>query len=442
MTAGFGAGAALVSASLAIITFAVVHHDLLSQRQASSLRQAYVNARLIKQDLEAPTADVADTLLSLAPANGVRALIYRHHLWFSTSTSIGGRGVPSSLSQLVAAGNTAEQRIVVNGQPAFAVGIPIPSIGVDYFEVHSLADVQSTLDTLAVVLLVTAAATTIGGSLIGLWASRRLTRPFSNIALVATDIAGGALDRRLPSDPDLGTLTVAFNDMVNSLQQRIERDARFAADLSHELRSPLTSVGASVEIVETYRDALPTEGQTAVDLLKFEVDRFSAMVQDLLTISLMDSGSVDLPLEPLPIDTLVLLTAARYQGLPVHVSSAAKGTLVMGDKRRLQQVMANLLNNADIHAGGPILVSVDRKGAWVEIVVEDEGPGVGFTEREHIFERFYRGAVSGRRGTTSGVGLGLALAAEHVQAHGGAIRVENRLEGGARFVVALPIVDS
>ena len=104
--------------------------------------------------------------------------------------------------------------------------------------------------------------------------------------------------------------------------------------------------------------------------------------------------------------------------------------------------MANLLNNADIHAGGPILVSVDRKGAWVEIVVEDEGPGVGFTEREHIFERFYRGAVSGRRGTTSGVGLGLALAAEHVQAHGGAIRVENRLEGGARFVVALPIVDS
>jgi two-component system sensor histidine kinase MtrB len=125
----------------------------------------------------------------------------------------------------------------------------------------------------------------------------------------------------------------------------------------------------------------------------------------------------------------------------VEISPVAKGASVMGDKRRLQQVMANLLNNAHIHAGGAVRVALDRNDAWVEIAVEDAGPGVGFTEQEHIFERFYRGAASGRRGTASGAGLGLALAAEHVRAHGGTIRVENRVEGGARFVVALPIVD-
>jgi two-component system sensor histidine kinase MtrB len=442
VTAAFGAGAALVSASLAFTTFVVVHHDLLSQRQSSSLRQAYVNARLVKQELEAPSGDVAGTLLSLAPAAGVRALIYRHGLWFSTSTSVGHEGIPASLTKAVLAGNAAEQRISLNGRPSFAIGIPIPSIGVDYFEIHSLADVQNTIETLGVVLFLTAVATTIGGGLIGLWASRRLVRPLSDIAVVASEIAGGALDRRLEYDPDLGTLAVAFNDMVNSLQQRIERDARFAADLSHELRSPLTSVGASVEIVEWYRAVLPLEGQTAIDLLKFEVDRFSVMVQDLLAISLMDSGAAVLPLEPVPIDTLVSLIIARYDGLQLTISAEAKGALVMGDKRRLQQVMTNLLNNAEAHAGGPVLVAVIRTGSWVEIAVEDAGPGIGLTEQQHVFERFYRGAASGRRGATSGAGLGLALVAEHVRTHRGIIRVENRLEGGARFVVALPVVDS
>ena len=362
VTVAFGAGAALISATLAIITFAVVHHDLLSQRQSSSLRQAYVNARLVKQDLGAPSASVAATLLSLAPPSGVRALIYRHSLWFSTSVSVNNESIPSSLSKPVLGGNVAEQRIVLDGQPSFAVGIPIPSIGVDYFEVHSFADLENTLEILAVVLTITAVVTTIGGALIGLWASRRLVRPLTDIALVATDIAGGALDRRVASDPDLGSLAVAFNDMVNSLQTRIERDARFAADLSHELRSPLTSVGASVEIVERFRDALPAEGQIAVDLLKFEIDRFTSMVKDLLAISLMDAGATDLPLEPVPIDTLVSLTAARHDGLSVVISPETEGAFVMGDKRRLLQVMSNLLNNADAHAGGAILVSLDRKG--------------------------------------------------------------------------------
>jgi signal transduction histidine kinase len=440
--AAFGAGAALVSAALALITFAVARHDLLTQRQSSSLRQAFVDARLIRQELEAPSADLADVLSSLSTTDGVRSLVFRRGLWFSTAVSVGRQSIPTSLSTPVLGGSVATQRLVLNGYPAFAVGIPIPSIGVDYFEVHSLVELQSTLGTLAIVLLVTAIATSVGGAVIGLWASRRVVRPLAEIAQVATEITEGALDRRLPADPDLGTLVGSFNGMVTSLQDRIERDSRFAADLSHELRSPLTTLDASVELVEAYRDGLPREGQWAIDVLKFETKRFSGMVQDLLEISRIDAGAADLTLEDFPIDELVRhVVASHDSAIPIHIAPSASDLVVKGDKRRLQRALANLLDNAEAHGGGPVLVALEGRGSWVEVAVVDRGPGVVASEQERIFERFYRGAASGRRGSTSGTGLGLALVAEHARVHHGAVRIESPAEGGARFIIVLPVVE-
>jgi signal transduction histidine kinase len=332
--------------------------------------------------------------------------------------------------------------IAVGGLPAFVVGIPIPSIGIAYFEIHVLSELQGTLDTLADVLLATAAMTTAGGTVLGLWASRRLVRPLSATARVASEIAAGTLDRRVPANRDVGPLVESFNDMVDTLQQRIERDARFAADLSHELRSPLTTVSASVELVDSYRASLPGDGQTAVDLLRFEVGRLSDMVQDLLEISRMDARSASVTFTTLPIAELVSLTVAAHRvGVPMRVASRARDVQVKGDKRRLQRVIVNLLDNADVHAGGAVLVVIDVREASVEVVVEDAGPGVLPPDDQRIFERFYRGAAAGRRGTTAGTGLGLALVKEHVRAHRGSVHVESRPGGGSRFVVSLPMVE-
>jgi len=437
----FGLGAALVSTAVALITYALADHELLSQRQNSSLRQTYVDARLFKEELASPEARLEDVLSSLARANGVQVLVNRDRLWFSTSALVGSASLPASLVSAVLAGHPADQRIYLQGMPAFAVGIPIPSVNAYYFEIHSLAELRSTLETLAIVLAAAAAAATVGGTLLGLGASRRLVRPLAATARVAGEIAAGRLDQRLPPDADLGPLVDAFNDMVARLQERIERDARFAADLSHELRSPLTTVGASVELVDAYRQALPADGRTAVDLLKAEIDRFSDMVQDLLEISRVDAGAEPVELDPVLIGELVEHTAAAHPSpVAVRVQPAAAGSVVLGDKRRLQRVLVNLLDNAQVHAGGSSLVWVDRRDGAVEIAVEDHGPGVDPAEAELIFERFYRGKAAGRRSAVAGSGLGLALVAEHVRAHQGSVRVEPAPGGGSRFVVTLPVV--
>ena len=437
--AAFGVGAALVSATLAVTTFLFVRHDLLSQRVSNVLRQAYVDARLVKTQLGARTANVGDALAAVATTKGGHAFIYRRGLWFSNSASVNGTAVPPALARVVLKGEPAEQLVSIGGEPTVVVGLPLPSIGISYFEEHPLTELQGTLAVLATVLTTVAIATTVGGGLAGWWASRRLVRPLTDITRVATEIAGGTLDRRLPDDPDLRPLVTSFNGMVGALQARIERDARFASDVTHELRSPLTTIGASVELLESYRGALPRGGTTALETLRFEVDRFSDMVQDLLEIARIEAGAATLHFTEFPIDRLVLHTVDRHDpGIAVEVSPDALGTLVRGDKRRLERVLENLLDNADTHAGGAVRVAVEAAAGHVRVAVEDSGPGIPADEREKVFERFFRGAASGRRGGTGGTGLGLALVTEHVHAHGGAVRIEDRSGGGTRVTVELP----
>ncbi|HUY21615.1 MAG TPA: HAMP domain-containing sensor histidine kinase [Acidimicrobiales bacterium] len=440
-TLAFGTGAALVSMTLAVVTYAVAHHYLLSRRQTGSITQAFVSAGFVQQELRSPLADVPGVLSSLVTPQGTRSLLYRGGRWYSPSVTLGWGSLPASLTGPVRAGSPAEQRVVVDGTPAIAVGVPLPAIGADFYQIRTMAELQNTLDTLGTVLLGTALATTAAGCLIGLWAGRRLMRPLTGVAAVATAIAGGALDRRLPvdGDPDLGSLATTFNTMVESLESRIQRDARFASDVSHELRSPLTAVGTSVELIEMFRPSLPADGQRALDVLGLEVRRFSTMVQDLLEISRMDAGAASLEVEEVPIDELVARTVAGRAGeVAVHVSPAAAGTIVRVDKRRLQRVLANILDNADAYAGGAVLVTVDRNGSCTTVTVDDDGPGIPPGEESYVFERFFRGATAGRRGATSGTGLGLALATEHMRAHGGTVTVENLPQGGARFTLTLP----
>ncbi len=438
----FGIGAALVSTTLALATYAVAYHYLLSRRQTGSATQTLTNAHFVQQELESSSANIPNVLSSLVTPEGTRSLLYRSGRWYSPSVSLGRDSLPPSLTAVVRAGHPAEQRFVLDGTPSIAVGVPIPSIGADFFQVRTLGDLQQTLDTLGAILAGTALATTAAGCLLGRWASRRLMLPLTGIATVATAIAAGDLERRLPvdNDPDLGSLAASFNGMVTSLEQRIQRDARFASDVSHELRSPLTAVTTSLDVMETFRASLPPDGQRALDLVQLEVRRFSSMVQDLLEMSRMDAGAAGLDLEEVPLDELVeRVVAARARRVPVQVSPDAVAGVVRVDKRRLQRVLANLLDNAEAYAGGAVLVAVDRNGSRTTISVEDNGPGVPPGEREYVFDRFFRGATAGRRNVTSGTGLGLALAAEHVRAHGGSIAVENRPEGGARFTIALPV---
>jgi signal transduction histidine kinase len=158
------------------------------------------------------------------------------------------------------------------------------------------------------------------------------------------------------------------------------------------------------------------------------------MVMDLLELSRIDAGSTELHREDVPIADLVTRIAHRYgfAEVPIDVDQRVP-TTVRVDKLRFERVLANLLENASQHGGGPVRVTVGRYDEHtLSLAVEDAGPGVAQSERARIFERFARGSAARHR---VGTGLGLSLVAEHAQAHGGDAWVEDRQGGGARFVV-------
>lgn len=452
ITLAFTLGAFLASGLLAGTTFALTRNNLLTQRESSALNQAYVNANFVRSSLISdPTPEEVQTSLlpSLRLPVGARAFIHYQQRWFFTSPSDNEAVLPEQLRGEVSEGEPARMRFSSQGEPTLVVGLPVPAANAEYYEAVGLDDLNDTLRSLGISLFGASVLTTFAGAGIGLWASRRTLRPLVEVSHAAEAIAGGRLDTRLEAteDPDLGVLATSFNDMAHALQTRIERDARFASDVSHELRSPLMTLSAAVDILETRREELPERSQAALDLLAVEVQRFQQLVEDLLEISRYDVGAVRLDANELRLAEFVMQAVQASQNgapVPVHVDSELAGAVVLADKRRLARVVANLLDNARKYGDGATAVSVRRHHDRVHIVVEDEGPGVPAEERAVIFDRFARGGVAGRRGASEGVGLGLALVAEHVRLHGGRVWVEDRADGkeGARFVVELPLVES
>jgi signal transduction histidine kinase len=307
--------------------------------------------------------------------------------------------------------------------------------------------IGETLSSLRTSLILATVITVLVGLMLGIVSSERVVQPLVGAANAARAIADGRLDTRLEptDDPDLNALTDSFNDMVARLQARVERDNRFASDVSHELRSPLMTLAASVEVMVSRRDELPERGQAALDLLVADVARFSGLVEDLLEISRYDAGAVRLTRDDLRVGEFVE-QAIRASTLPrstIQIDPRCATAYLSGDRRRLARVIANLIDNARTHGGGGAAVHVtpaDDSAGHVWIAVEDTGEGVTDADIDRIFDRFSRGTGASKRGASEGAGLGLSLVREHVRLHGGRVWVEARRDGnpGARFVVELP----
>ena len=219
------------------------------------------------------------------------------------------------------------------GQPQIVVGVPIPSVHAAYYQVFSLSDLAHTLGVLEVTLIVAGVVTTLLGAALGRFASRRLLRPLAGVSRAAVAIAGGQLDTRLApetNDPDLEGLTTSFNTMVDEIQARIEREARFNSDVSHELRSPLTTLSASLEVLEADNDNLPPRAQRALELLGDDLRRFQRMVGNLLEMSRADAGSIDVFLEE--VNAGGTGAASRRGGRPRHGERSSRAG--RGDRAR------------------------------------------------------------------------------------------------------------
>jgi two-component system sensor histidine kinase MtrB len=472
VTATFGFGALVVSGVLSIVIF-ITSRGLIIDQQVSLLSsQAIANATLIDQTLTPSTQSIIQGLDSVKSVDS-ESVLYYGTFWYGTyfaggtkTANVAETRLPASLVALVLAGKPAQETFTVRGSAQFAIGIPINGVRAYYFEDFDLSSVQSTLHRLLIALVSAALAATLAGAVFGRWSAARALRPLRDVAAAASAIAGGELGTRLETEDasELAVLADSFNQMVDRLQERIERDARFNADVSHELRSPLTTLAASMAVLESRASELPQRSQLAVSLASAEVRRFQRMVSDLLEISRLDAGSVDLALEEVQVGELVRRTAEtavrdlRLHGLlqdartvdgegprgPLGFAMAIDGEVgrrhVLVDKRRFERIIANLVENASLYGEGVTKVSVEGDESVARIAVDDAGPGVPPEERERVFERFSRGTTGGRRGSGQGTGLGLALVAEHTRLHGGRAWVEESESQGARFVIELPLI--
>jgi len=452
VTLAFAGGAFLLSAALSGVSYGLVRNYLVEQTRTAALREAFVNAGATRDGLRASGgacrggSGLLRILTSLQDPDGSPSLVFCEDNWFSSKPGVIGReSLPQAFRLAVNSGHPSRMTYRLTGSTELAVGLPIPAVDAVYFEIFSLDQLDRTLRFLGAALLGVGLATTVAGASVGRWASARVLRPVAEVAEAAAAVAGGRLETRLPDidDADLATLTSSFNSMADALQARIERDARFASDVSHELRSPLTTLATTVGVLAGRREELPERSRAALDLLTADVERFQRLVEDLLEISRYDAGVADLHLEDVSLTELVTRAVASAGGPPVELGpgAVADGLAVQADKRRMTQIIRNLVENAARYGGGATRVIVDAGHYVARVAVDDEGPGVAPEEREAIFERFFRGSASGqRRGGGQGSGLGLSLVSEHVRLHGGRVWVEdNPVGAGARFVVEIPL---
>jgi len=313
-------------------------------------------------------------------------------------------------------------------------------------EQHTTEVVQNTLIVGGIALLLLLAGIT---NLV----TRQVVRPVRQAAEVAERFADGKLDDRMPvvGEDDVARLAESYNEMAESIQAQIRQleefgllQRRFTSDVSHELRTPLTTVRMAADVLHASREQFPAGLARSTELLVDELDRFEALLGDLLEISRLDAGVDELTADLVDVRGVVERAVAAVgpvadsSGITVETYLPEDEVPAEIDARRVERVLRNLLNNAVDHGEGlPVRVRVAADENAVAIVVRDFGVGLRDGEAELVFNRFWRADPSRNR-RTGGTGLGLAISVEDARLHGGWLEAWGALGEGACFRLTLP----
>ncbi len=258
--------------------------------------------------------------------------------------------------------------------------------------------------------------------------ARRLTRRLETLQHHVDAFGEGRLDHRAPVQgrDEVADLARSFNATADRIEALVSDKTRLLASTSHELRTPLTRVRMALELL---RDG-PRED--LLDRMDRDIEELDDLIGEMLVASRLDAPEPQLERTPVDLLALVAEEAAGRDGLEVH----GQASVVEADRRLLRRLVRNLIENALRHGEPPVEVEIAPADGAVRLIVSDRGPGVPDTERERIFEPFYRPA--GEASAEGGIGLGLALVRQIAERHGGTIHCEPREGGGTRFVLALP----
>lgn len=423
-----------VAALVSVATYAVANWYLSAQRTDSAITRASLDARSVSASLRSGVAP-GESLAQLPVTDGSQPMLRIGEQWFTSTVGVPPDALPTALLDQ-GAEQGAQQRVDIGGDPFLIIAMPLDtSLFVEVFPLRAL-DTTLTFGGWGLVSVTVLAGAL--GAVLGWYAARRLLVPVDQLGAGALALAEGDLDTRLPDsgDPDLDPIAHAFNEMAEAVQARIAREQRFAANVSHELRSPMTAISGVTDLLEDRRLQMAPQDAQIVDHLARQVRRLSRMLVDLLEISRMGANE---HIETEPVDVRALaMQVVRAQGLNDDIVIGPPA-VVSTDARHLERVYDNIVRNAQTHGEGLRAVTVTDQGVDVAVHFDDAGPGVDPELSERIFEPFVRGEGAD---PTSGAGLGMAIALEHAQAISTSVAIGQSPLGGTRVTVLLPRTDA
>jgi two-component system sensor histidine kinase MtrB len=372
--------------------------------------------------------------------------------------------LPDDLRALVNAGNQSYKYEQIpddnrQAQPTLLIGAPVPSdaAGSDHIELYyafPLDQEQESLGLIRSTVVISGIALTLFVVGIGVLVTRLVVDPVRRAAGTAQRLAEGQLEERMTvrGEDDLARLATSFNAMADSLQRQITQleglsqlQQRFTSDVSHELRTPLTTVQMAAEVLHEARGDFPAHVARSAELLRAELDRFEALLIDLLEISRYDAGAAVLDSEATDLGALVARLVDGMTSLAARHDSELVVTRPEGeviadvDARRVERILRNLVGNAIEHgAGRPVEITLAANRIAAAVTVRDFGVGLSSAEARHVFDRFWRADPSRVR-TVGGSGLGLSISLEDARLHGGWLQVWGQPGSGAQFRLTLPL---
>lgn len=379
-----------------------------------------------------------------------------------TAGDVSAASIPANLRTQVATSNDllmAPTEVLYRDGTLPVAGIAVGSAltlpGTGRYEIYFIFPLSQQVNTLAVLqtaVVTTGAILIVLLTLIAALVARQVVTPVRAARRAAESLASGNLDDRMTvrGRDDLARLATSMNYMASELQKQIHQleelsrvQQRFVSDVSHELRTPLTTVRMAAEVLYESRDDFGPVAARSAELLQTELDRFEALLTDLLEISRFDAGAAVLSLSEVDLRSIVARVVesaahlAESAGSTVRVLASAPGVAEV-DARRIERILRNLLVNAIEHGEGrPIDVIVESDDNAVAVAVRDHGVGFEAGQAKQVFHRFWR-ADPARARTVGGTGLGLAISMEDANLHKGWLTAWGRPGMGAQFRLTVP----
>ena len=413
-------------------SYFLVRHNLLADSVDSSIVQTRRNL-----DVVPAYPDTGELVDQYKSRGNFLTVVTRGGQTFLSSASVSLRSVPAGLRAIVGRGELGYQRTTVAGDRFLVTGAPAAN-GTKLYFFFPENGLRHELSVLRNVLLGGVGILVLLAALAGVVLARSTLRPVARASTAARSLAEGLLETRLPVEgrDEFGAWAQSFNEMAAALEAKIgelqaaqARERRFTADVAHELRTPLTALMGEASLLADHLDELPPESRRPAELLIADVARLRKLVEDLMEISRFDAGAESVQAEDVDVAALVR-AAVRARGWGDRVQLEGDGLRVTSDPRRLERIVANLVDNALEHGGSSVSVRIGEN----EIEVADDGPGIPREHLPHVFDRFYKADASRSGG---GTGLGLAIARENAILLGGELEVASEPGQGTRFTLRL-----